>query len=228
MASSWKKVKSMFWQPSGGATAHPEGAPPAEAPGEEMSDADFATFLSGNEHVVSKDAYEPVEPASVAVKADVFGSTTIDFQAQYDAAGIPDTDEVEQLENFLSRLDGSLPKASKIAAAQAFLGAVGKDKGSVLEDAERKIKRVHGILRGKEDETRDALAREQQEIDALQAKVEAHRKHMEELNRALEGVRQACLGEESRLQAARVFFGAFDAPGGASPAPARGAASRQQ
>ena len=56
----------------------------------------------------------------------------IDFQQQYDLAGIPDTDEVEQLENFLARLDPSLPSVSKLAAAQAFLGAIGKDKEAVL------------------------------------------------------------------------------------------------
>jgi hypothetical protein len=213
MASSWKKVKGLFWQSGGGDAAPGAGKPSPDAAAEELSDEDFASLLSGNEHVVPKDAYDPVPAADIAVKADVFGSTTIDFQAQYDAAGIPDTDEVEQLENFLTRLDGSLPKASKIAAAQAFLGAIGKDKNSVLQDAERKIKRVHGILRSKEEETREALAREQQEIDGLAAKIESHRKNMEEQNRVLEGVRQACLTEESRLQAARVFFGAFDPPG---------------
>jgi hypothetical protein len=212
MASSWKKVKGLFWQSGSDDAAPTAGNPSPDAPAEELSDEDFSRLLSGNEHVVPKDAYDPVPAAAVEVKADMFGSTTIDFQAQYDAAGIPDTDEVEQLENFLTRLDGSLPKASKIAAAQAFLGAIGKDKGSVLQDAERKIKRVHGILRSKEEESREALAREQQEIDALAAKIEAHRKNMEEQNRVLEGVRQACLTEESRLQAARVFFGAFDPP----------------
>jgi hypothetical protein len=218
MASSWKKVKSLFWQSSGNeqaAQATPSGAGAAG----ELSDDDFAKLLGDNAHVVPKDAYEPVEAASVAVTADAFGATTIDFQGQYDVAGIPDTDEVEQLENFLARLDQSLPKASKVAAAEAFLGAIGRDKGAVLADAERKIKRVHGILKAKEDETRDALGHEQQEIDSLQAKIEEHRKRMEELNRTLEGVRQACLSEESRLQAARVFFGAFDAP-----VPAKGAA----
>ena len=211
MASSWKKVKSLFWQSSGNEpAAQPSASAGAGAPAGELSDADFANLLGGNEHVVPKDAYEPVEAGSVAVTADAFGLTTIDFQAQYDAAGIPDTDEVEQLENFLARLDPSLPNASKIAAAQAFLGAIGKDKNNVLEDAARKIERVRGILQSKEQETQQNLGNEQAEIDALQAKVESHRKRMEELNRELEGVRQACLVEESRLQAARVFFGNID------------------
>jgi hypothetical protein len=215
---SWKKVKGLFWQ--GGAEPAVKGsaAAPADAEGAELSDEEFAKLLSADPNAVPKEQFEPVAAGTVKVTPDATGAITIDFQAQYDVAGIPDTDEVEQLENFLARLDASLPKASKIAAAQAFLGAIGKDKTDVLEDAARKIKRVHGILRGKEDETRAALAGEQQEIDALQAKIEAHRKHMEGLNHELEGVRQACLVEESRLQAARVFFGNIEPSGAAAGA----------
>ena len=36
---------------------------------------------------------------------------------------------------------------------------------------------------------------------------------MQETNRELEGVRMACLQEESRLQAARVFFGSVEPVG---------------
>jgi len=164
-------------------------------------------MLQGSPHAVPKGApAERVDAGTVKLKSDG-GAVTIDFQEQYDLAGIPDTDEVEQLENFLARLDASLPKASKIAAAQAFLGAIGKDKSNVLEDASRKIQRVRGILESKEEETRSAIAEVEAQIDALQQQIEAHRKRMEEVNRELEGVRQACLVEESRLQAARIFFG---------------------
>ncbi len=217
--ASWKKVKNLFWQSGdGGGSAH-EGAAPAGGDAAEMSDADFAAMLESSPHAVPKGgAAERVPAGSVPVTVGA-GGLTIDFQAQYDLAGIPDTDEVEQLENFLARLDASLPRASKIAAAQAFLGAIGKDKNAVLQDAERKIRRVRGILESKNDETRRDLAGEQAGIDELSAKIEAHRKRMEELNGELEGVRQACLIEESRLQAARVFFGNVDpqapGPGGA-------------
>jgi hypothetical protein len=224
--SSWKKVKGLFWKPGDEGAAPAKGAPSTEATDAELSDEDFAKLLSGDPNAVPQEQFDPVQAATVKITPDASGALTIDFQAQYDAAGIPDTDEVEQLENFLARLDGSLPKASKIAAAQAFLGAIGKDKSDVLEDAARKIKRVHGILRGKEEETRAALAHEQQEIDALQAKIEAHRKSMEAQNHELEGVRQACLVEESRLQAARVFFGNVEAPGPSAAGP--GGAPRQK
>jgi hypothetical protein len=201
--SGWKKVTGLFWQ-SG---APEEGAGPETGATGDLSDEDFAALLSGSEHAVPADAVDPVDPATLPAQAGTDGAVEIDFQAQYDAAGIPDTDEVEQLESFLTRLDASLPKASKVAAAEAFLGAVGKDKGAVMQDAERKIRRVHGVLQASETETQAALATEQAAIDELLQRIEGHKQRMEDLNRHLEGVRRACLVEESRLQAARVFFG---------------------
>jgi hypothetical protein len=210
--SSWKKVKGLIWQ-SG------ESGEAAAAPADELSDTEFAEFLGHSPHAVppltpgtpaeplfAGQPGAPLEGAWATPQAGA-GSSGLDFQAQYDAAGIPDTDEVEQLENFLSRLDESLPQASKLAAARAFLGAIGKGKEHVLEDAARKIECVRSILAGKQEEVQQGCASEQQQIDALQAQIERHRQRMEGLMRELEGVRQACLVEEGRLQAARVFFG---------------------
>lgn len=214
--SSWKKVKGLFWQSNASGEAEP-------APAGELSDAEFAEFLGTSPHAVpppgagfaGQNLAEPrgaprdggwVPPAQPGSA----GSFEIDFQAQYDAAGIPDTDEVEQLESFLSRLDDSLPQASKLAAARAFLGAIGKSKDHVLEDAGRKIECVRSILAGKQEEAQQGCASEQRQIDALQAQIEQHRQRMEGLTRELEGVRQACVVEEGRLQAARVFFGSVD------------------
>lgn len=205
--SSWKKVRSLFWQ----SAEREDGAPPGPS-GEELSDAQFAEFLASNPHAVP-----PGVPPGAAVPvggvvpvAFEAGTSNIDFQAQYDAAGIPDTDEVEQLENFLSRLDSSLPQSSKLAAAQAFLGAIGRGREHVLGDAARKIQCVRGILAGKEQETQGACAEEQRRVEALQAEIEEHRQRMEALTRELDSIRQACLVEEARLQAARVFFGSVE------------------
>jgi|GEM_PF-1842080 hypothetical protein len=210
--SPWNKVKGLFWQSGEPSTSAPPAAAPA-AEGE-LSDEEFAALLGESPHAVPQEAHDdPVDFSGLQVQT-VGDAVQIDFQHQYDQAGIPDTDEVEQLENFLARLDPSLPQVSKIAAAQAFLGAIGKDKASVLGDAERKIRRVRAILLGKQQETQQMLSDQQQAIDRLQAEIEAHRSRMQELNRELEGVRMACLQEESRLQAARVFFGSVDPVGG--------------
>src|SRR5262245_4745889 len=131
--SSWGKVKNLFWQsPAQG-----------EAPADDAAVAEFEELLS-NEHAVPAGPVDAVAPSSVAIQND--GATiAIDFQGQYDAAGIPNTDEVEQLERFLGGLDPNLPYASKLAAAKAFLGAVGKSVDDVLRDAERKIERVRAV-----------------------------------------------------------------------------------
>jgi hypothetical protein len=201
--TAWNKVRNLFWQ-GGEAPAAAAGAGGVDA---DMSDEDFAALLSGSPHAVPQGSMERVDVGTVHMSADPSGALTIDFQEQYDLAGIPNTDEVEQLENFVARLDQTLPQASKIAAAQAFLGAIGKDKAAVFADAERKIMRVRGIAQAKDEETRAAIEAEQAQIAQLEAQIEAHRQRVEACTRNLEGVRHACLIEESRLQAARVFFG---------------------
>ncbi|MCA9643795.1 MAG: hypothetical protein H6718_10340 [Polyangiaceae bacterium] len=201
--SSWKKMKNLFWQSEGGE------APPPEINPEEMSDEDFAAFLQADEFSVTDQPV--VQVGSVQVTTGANG-VEIDFQDQYDEAGIPDTDEVEQLEKFLSGLDSSLPQTSRLAAAQAFLGAIGKSKDDVLRDAERKIRTVHGILQAKEHEAHGAVQTIQGEIDQLNAQIEERRQRIQAMQAELEGVRHCCRVEEGRLQAARVFFGHVQAP----------------
>jgi len=192
--SSWSKVKGLFWQ---------SGTPGSESA--ELTDAEFQELL-GSPHAVPAGAVDAVDPSSIAITS-ASGAVSIDFQADYDASGIPNTDEVEQLERFLSGLDGNLSQASKLAAAKAFLGAVGKNIDDVLKDAERKINRVRAIRAGQEQATHGALSEEQAAIEELTRSIEQRKARMEELTGELEGVRRACLVEESRLQAARVFFG---------------------
>ena len=179
-----------------------------------MSDEEFASLVGDSPLAVPADAAleaEPVDVSQVAYEA-VGADVRIDFQTQYDAAGIPDTDEVEKLEDFLSRLDTSLPQVSKLAAAAAFLGAIGKGQGDVLSDAERKIATVRALWKGKESQAQAELGSEQAAIAELQNQIEVHRQRMQAQQQELEGFRHACVVEESRLQAARVFFGSAGKP----------------
>ena len=144
-------------------------------------------------------------------------SGTIDFQAMYDSAGIPNTDEVEGLEKFLQELDNELPQASKLAAAKAFLKATGKSSVDVLNDAARKIKVVRAIEAGKSDDSRKTLASQQNAVDELQKQIDELRTGMESTKRDLESVRAQCTTEEARLQGARMFFGAMDKLADAPP-----------
>jgi hypothetical protein len=196
MSSSWRKVKGLFWE---------SGEAPAEGADDALSDAEFQNLLA-TEHAVPEQAVVGVDPTTVAMTAQG-GTVTIDFQTDYDASGIPNTDEVEQLERFLGGLDQQLPQSSQLAAAKAFLGAVGKSVDDVLRDAERKIERVRAIRSGHDQATQSAIAGEQTAIEELLRAVEQHKARIQQHTRELESVRHACLVEESRLQAARVFFG---------------------
>lgn len=134
-------------------------------------------------------------------------SGAIDFQGIYDQAGIPNTDEVESLERFLHGLDESLPESSKLAAAKAFLGAIGKAPGDVINDAGRKINVVRSIAEAKRADIERASGERQSAVAALQKQIDEHRAAVETLQRDLEAVRSQCAAEESRLQGARMFFG---------------------
>jgi mannose-6-phosphate isomerase class I len=131
----------------------------------------------------------------------------IDFQALYDQAGIPNTDEVEALERFLGGLDQSLPESSKTAAAKAFLGAIGKAPNDVITDAGRKIAVVRAITDAKRGDTDQAAAERHTAIAELQRQIDEHRAAIESLQKDLESVRSQCAVEEARLQGARMFFG---------------------
>ena len=131
----------------------------------------------------------------------------IDFQGLYDQSGIPNTDEVESLEKFLGGLETSLPQTSKMAAAKAFLNAIGKAPNDVLVDSARKIGVVRAVAEAKRADTEAAVGRQQKAIEDLQREIDQHRSAVEAMQRELESVRSQCTIEEARLQGARVFFG---------------------
>jgi hypothetical protein len=202
---NWNKLKSLFVTQGQGQGQVPSTSEEAPLPGD-LSDIDpeLAKYLVPE---ASAGAPPPPLPAS-ADAAQLTG--TIDFQGLYDQAGIPNTDEVEALEKFLGGLDQQLPQASRLAAAKAFLGAIGKSPGHVLEDAERKIQVVRAVDASKQGEVDAAVASQQQAIDELQRQIEEHRAAMEAARRDLESVRGQCAIEEARLQGARLFFGAAE------------------
>jgi hypothetical protein len=134
-------------------------------------------------------------------------SGTIEFQALYDQAGIPNTDEVEALERFLCGLDSSLPDSSKLAAAKAFLGAIGKSPQDVITDAGRKITVVRAVTEAKRSDTSARVAERRAKIAELEQLIQQERTTMESLQKELESVMTQCAVEESRLQGARMFFG---------------------
>jgi hypothetical protein len=200
---TWNKLKSLFVVGDQSSTAFVSDD--ASLPSD-LSDIDpeLAKYL------VPEDSAEaaPALPASTDL-SQLTGA--IDFQGLYDQAGIPNTDEVESLEKFLGGLDQQLPQASRLAAAKAFLGAIGKSPAHVLEDAGRKIQVVRAVDASKRSEVNATIESQQQIIDELQRQIEEQRAAMEAARRDLESVHGQCTVEEARLQGARLFFGAMDA-----------------
>jgi hypothetical protein len=192
----WNKFKSLF-------VVNPDGSAPASPDAQ-------APDLSGLDPALAKYLVPGTESALPPGTSAEQLSGSIDFQGLYDLAEIPNTDEVEALEKFLGGLDDSLPQSSKLAAAKAFLGAIGKSSADVLGDAERKIRVVRAVEAQKRAEVDATLAEEQARIDDLQRQIDERRAAMEAARKDLESVRGQCATEEARLQGARVFFGGVE------------------
>jgi hypothetical protein len=193
----WNKLKSLF-------VVSPDG-PPAPPP-----EGDAAPDLSGLDPALAKYLVPDAGAALPEGTTPEQLTGSIDYQGLYDQAGIPNTDEVEALEKFLGGLDNSLPQSSKLAAARAFLGAIGKSPNDVLGDAERKIRVVRAVEAQKRAEVDATVAALQGDIDQLQQQIDAKRAEMEAVRKDLKSVRGQCATEEARLQGARVFFGAVE------------------
>ncbi len=204
---AWNKIKSLFivQENQGGGAA-----PVASAEDHAVIEAELQKY--------QVPASEPAAQLPSDTDPSKF-SGTIDFQALYDTAGVPNTDEVEALEKFLTELEVDLPQGSKLGAAKAFLKAIGKSSVDVLNDAARKIKVVRAIDEGKSNDTRGAITREQAAIDDLQKQIDEHRTSMESMKRDLESVKHQCTVEEGRLQGARMFFGAMEKLADSLPPP---------
>jgi hypothetical protein len=196
---AWNKLKSLFVQSDSSKAA-------ADAAMAELEKYHLPADATGGEDV----DLGQIDPAAAA------GGGELDFQALYDQAGIPNTDEVEALERFLGGLDETLPQASKLAAAKAFLSAIGKSPADVLKDAARKITVVRAVADAKRVDVDKVTTERQAAIAELQKQIDQHRSAIEGMNRELESVRGKCATEEGRLQGARAFFGAV---GDATEAP---------
>jgi prefoldin subunit 5 len=197
----WNKIKRLFVEDTGMSSMGTATAAPAAGADLAAVSAQVDADLAALQLPADKVGELPPQTDPSALKGN------IDFQALYDQAGIPNTDEVEQLEKFLSGLDDSLPQASRLAAAKAFLSAIGKSSADVLTDAGRKIEVVRAVDAAKATEVDKSKSELQSHIDQLQAEIETAKREMESINGELESVRAQCVTEETRLQGARIFFG---------------------
>ena len=199
---AWKqRLKSLFVVDPNGDTK-PQAATLPEDP------AIAAAAEMSTDELLASYELPKGDPVPLPAGTDSAGlNTPIDFQALYDLAGIPNTDEVELLEKFLGGLDSNLPQTSRIAASKAFLGAIGKSTNDVFTDAARKIQVVRAVEEAKAADVDTLLKGKQAEVDGLQQKIDELRGAMEAARKDLESVKAQSTAEEARLQGARVFFG---------------------
>jgi hypothetical protein len=186
---AWNKLKSLFVE-SG-----------------TSKDAASAAMAELEKYQVPENTPPGAAATALAVGA-VSSDGALDFQALYDRAGIPNTDEVEALERFLHGLDEALPQPARLAAAKAFLGAIGKAPADVVQDAGRKIAVVRAVVDAKRSDVEKSQAEHQTAMAELERQIDEHRAAVAALKQDLEAVRGQCATEEGRLQGARVFFGA--------------------
>src|SRR2546423_4668169 len=175
----WNKIKSMF-----------------VVPDRRAGEVD-QTLKDLEKYEVPPDVPAAPMPEVTATVASLSGK--IDFQALYDQAGIPNTDEVEALERFLGGLDQNLPEASKTAAARAFLGAIGKAPKDVITDAGRKIAVVRAVGDAKRTDTDKAVAERQTAISELQRQIDEQRAAMGPRHRDTESGRAHGPDVQTRL-----------------------------
>lgn len=154
------------------------------------------------------------EPSNqeATLQAPKDAEASINFRSLYEQAGVLDTGEVEMLEKFLGELEPSLPQAIKVTSAKAFLKAINKSPEDVFRDAALKLKVVRALQEAKTKELNAQTAKNQQEIDALQKKIDTLREANLEAHQQIEALKARCSGEEARLQAARLFFGEQEKP----------------
>jgi hypothetical protein len=186
---AWNKLKSLFVET------------------DTSKDAASAAMAELEKYRVPEDAPPSAAAAGLAL-GEVSGEGALDFQALYDRAGIPNTDEVEALERFLHGLDEALPQPAKLSAAKAFLSAIGKAPADVVQDAGRKIAVVRAVVDAKRTDVEKAQTEHQTAMADLERQIDEHRAAVAALKQDLEAVRSQCATEEGRLQGARVFFGA--------------------
>ena len=154
---AWNKLKSLFVESDG------------------SKDAASAAMAELEKYQVPADEPAEAPVAMPLLQTPASAPGELDFQALYDQAGIPNTDEVEALERFLHGLDDSLPQSAKLASAKAFLGAIGKAPADVLRDAARKITVVRAVADAKRADVEKAAAEHQTAIATLQRQIDEQR-----------------------------------------------------
>jgi hypothetical protein len=141
---------------------------------------------------------------------------SVDFSALYRHADLPSAPfTAEQMLDMLASLPPELPLDTKRQTVTVTLSSIGKSIGAtpetIVADASRKLAALVAYQEGLSHQTAESVSRDELEIAALQAKIEAKRAAIQAAQRKLQEVTHVCSVESDRLDDVLEFF-SLDVP----------------
>jgi hypothetical protein len=177
--------------------------PPQAAAVAGPSEAELVTLLGT---AASTPATGPSPPGSGAVAGpppEATPASSDDGELLLDVT--PDTDDLQQLEMIVAKLE-SLPGPSRVAAASAAMAALGKDARQVISQAEQRLARTRKKMTERCRELTESVAKEHETITMLQARIEEHRTCIAQLTQQRNALQSSGEDDETRIQRLRALF----------------------
>jgi hypothetical protein len=152
-----------------------------------------------------------VDEAKIGAPGAMVSGEVIDFAAIYRAAGLPNaTFGAEQMLETLHSLPVELPLETRRATVKAMLSTLGKTMGAtpetVVADASRKLAALHSFAGFMEKKTSTAISKNEEEIAALEAEIDAKRTAIQGARSELAKIMNGCEVEADRLDDVLEFF----------------------
>jgi FtsZ-binding cell division protein ZapB len=222
---SWKRL---FWQtevdtpkkpapdaksqPAAPATAPPlttpQGTAPITVPPHPAAvtgptEAELATLLRTAAPTPATGSPPPVNGAAAGPAPEASPASSDDGELLLDVT--PDTDDLQQLEMIVAKLE-ALPGPSRVAAAGAAMAALGKDARQVISQAEQRLARTREKMTERCRELTESVAKEHETIAMLQARIEEHRTRIAQLTQQRNALQSSGEDDETRIQKLRALF----------------------
>ena len=144
------------------------------------------------------------------VPPDAMGEKTLDFNAIYAAAKLPETQfGADEMLNVLSSIPADVPLQTKRVTVKAVLGgmaAMGASPENIVADASRKLAALQAFNGFMEKKTSETIETSQKVIAELEAQIETRRQAMQNARGELARVTQGCEAEAEKLDEVLEFF----------------------
>ncbi|MBW3622751.1 MAG: hypothetical protein KY468_05000 [Armatimonadetes bacterium] len=135
----------------------------------------------------------------------------VDFQVIYTQAGLPPVPfTAEQMRDMLASLPTELPLETKRQTVNVTLGTMGRTMGltpeTVVADASRKLAALGAFVDNLSKQTTEFVTASEEEISALQARIEEIKGAIQSTKLKQARASQACEAESERLDEVLEFF----------------------